>query len=288
MLIMDRDRKEEERKKEKKRLHDERHWCMYSDANTLASGDYICALTNCDSVTKMGGMRVCVCCIAAEKPLDEMTDRDWRIFKEDFNITTKGGKVPHPWRSWDEANLPKALRKVIEDLGYDVCNPTRQPPSLLRDHWLPRRVRIRLNGVAYGNSWPLITYSNPRRFKGKRCRSVCSTETSSVLPKLVRAASSQAHVHVEIFRHRSYRCAGSGKTAAFLIPMLVWMLNLPRASLESSENEGPYAIILAPTREVCGAACVALNGGCDALQSSLRILLDEGPCAFPHCRCSHG
>jgi hypothetical protein len=32
--------------------------------------------------------------------------------------------------------------------------------------------------------------------------------------------------------------------------MLVWMLSLPRASLESSENEGPYAIILAPTREV--------------------------------------
>ena len=27
---------------------------------------------------------------SAEKPLDEMTERDWRIFKEDFNITTKG------------------------------------------------------------------------------------------------------------------------------------------------------------------------------------------------------
>lgn len=25
-----------------------------------------------------------------EKPLDQMTERDWRIFKEDFNITTKG------------------------------------------------------------------------------------------------------------------------------------------------------------------------------------------------------
>jgi ATP-dependent RNA helicase DDX23/PRP28 len=57
---------------------------------------------------------------AAEKPVDEMTERDWRIFKEDFNITTKGGRVPNPWRNWDEGNLPKALRKVIEDLGYEV------------------------------------------------------------------------------------------------------------------------------------------------------------------------
>ena len=26
----------------------------------------------------------------SEKDLDEMTERDWRIFKEDFNISTKG------------------------------------------------------------------------------------------------------------------------------------------------------------------------------------------------------
>ena len=26
----------------------------------------------------------------SEKELDEMTERDWRIFKEDFNISTKG------------------------------------------------------------------------------------------------------------------------------------------------------------------------------------------------------
>ena len=26
----------------------------------------------------------------SEKPLTEMKERDWRIFKEDFNITTKG------------------------------------------------------------------------------------------------------------------------------------------------------------------------------------------------------
>ena len=33
-----------------------------------------------------------------EKNLNEMTDRDWRIFKEEFNITTRGGSIPHPIR----------------------------------------------------------------------------------------------------------------------------------------------------------------------------------------------
>jgi hypothetical protein len=28
-----------------------------------------------------------------EKKLSEMTDRDWRIFREDFKISTRGGKV---------------------------------------------------------------------------------------------------------------------------------------------------------------------------------------------------
>lgn len=30
------------------------------------------------------------------RKLDEMTDRDWRIFREDYSITTKGGKIPNP------------------------------------------------------------------------------------------------------------------------------------------------------------------------------------------------
>ena len=28
-----------------------------------------------------------------EKTLEEMTERDWRIFKEDFNISTKGTRL---------------------------------------------------------------------------------------------------------------------------------------------------------------------------------------------------
>ena len=29
----------------------------------------------------------------SEKKLEEMTERDWRIFKEDFNISTKGTQL---------------------------------------------------------------------------------------------------------------------------------------------------------------------------------------------------
>ena len=32
----------------------------------------------------------------SEKKLEEMTERDWRIFKEDFQIAVKGGRCPKP------------------------------------------------------------------------------------------------------------------------------------------------------------------------------------------------
>jgi len=49
-----------------------------------------------------------------------MADRDWRIFKEDYNITTRGGNIPHPLRSWDEAGLEKGILDVIKLAGYKV------------------------------------------------------------------------------------------------------------------------------------------------------------------------
>lgn len=51
---------------------------------------------------------------------------------------------------------------------------------------------------------------------------------------------------------------GSGKTAAFLIPLLCWITTVPKkekSSLlmdddEAAYEQGPYAVILAPTREL--------------------------------------
>ncbi|KAJ3070891.1 DEAD (Asp-Glu-Ala-Asp) box polypeptide 23 [Podochytrium sp. JEL0797] len=147
----------------------------------------------------------------SEKPLGEMRERDWRIFKEDFNIATKGGGVPNPIRSWKESTLPPRLLEVIADIGYIEPTPIQRqavPIGLLnRD----------IIGVA---------------------------ET------------------------------GSGKTASFVIPMLVYISDLPPLT-DFNRSLGPYALILAPTRELAqqiesetvkfsrgmGFICVSIVGG---------------------------
>lgn len=122
-----------------------------------------------------------------QKELTEMQDRDWRIFREDFNISTKGGNVPSPIRFWGEYGLPKHITDIIEEVGY-------KDPSPIQRQAIPIGLQNRdVIGVA---------------------------ET------------------------------GSGKTAAFLIPLLVWITTLPKIEREEDADQGPYAIILAPTREL--------------------------------------
>ena len=43
---------------------------------------------------------------------------------------------------------------------------------------------------------------------------------------------------------------GSGKTAAFVIPLLVWITSLPKIVRDAERDLGPYSIRLAPTREL--------------------------------------
>ncbi|KAJ3062265.1 DEAD (Asp-Glu-Ala-Asp) box polypeptide 23, partial [Quaeritorhiza haematococci] len=147
----------------------------------------------------------------SEKPLEEMKERDWRIFKEDFNISTKGGNIPNPIRRWDESAIPDKLLKVINDVGY-------KDPTPIQRQAIPIGLQNRdIIGVA---------------------------ET------------------------------GSGKTASFLIPMLVYICELPPLN-EENMAEGPYALIMAPTRELAqqieqetlkfcrplGFNCVSIVGG---------------------------
>jgi ATP-dependent RNA helicase DDX23/PRP28 len=124
----------------------------------------------------------------SEKKLEHMRERDWRIFKEDFNISTKGGGIPNPMRSWNESGLPKRLLDIIDKVGYT-------DPSPIQRAAIPIALQSRdLIGVAV---------------------------------------------------------TGSGKTAAFLLPLLVYISDLPRLDeFEWRRNDGPYAIILAPTREL--------------------------------------
>uniref|UniRef100_A0A6A7G6Z8 RNA helicase n=1 Tax=Hirondellea gigas TaxID=1518452 RepID=A0A6A7G6Z8_9CRUS len=142
----ERARKEKESKKEKRRLN--RHW--------------------------------------KEKTLSEMLPRDWRIFKEDYNITTRGSDIPLPLRSWKESKLPKGILESLRDIGYK--HPT-----------------------------PVQRMAIPIGLSNRDVVGIAET--------------------------------GSGKTAAFLLPMLVYIQTLPKMTTEVA-LDGPYALVLAPSREL--------------------------------------
>ncbi|KAK9120269.1 hypothetical protein Scep_018362 [Stephania cephalantha] len=122
----------------------------------------------------------------SDKKLEEMTERDWRIFREDFNISYKGSRIPRPMRSWPESRLSGELLKAVDKAGYKTPSPIQMAAIPLG---LQQRDVI---GIA---------------------------ET------------------------------GSGKTAAFVLPMLTYITKLPPMS-EENEAEGPYAVVMAPTREL--------------------------------------
>ena len=133
------------------------------------------------------------------KRLEEMEERDWRIFKEDFEIATRGNRVPHPLRSWRESGLPPLLLATLDKVGY------KEPSPIQRAAIPVGLVNRDVIGIA---------------------------ET------------------------------GSGKTAAFLLPMLVYISNLPPITTVTAEA-GPYALIMAPTRELAqqiSAECSKLGG----------------------------
>ncbi|KAF5779129.1 putative RNA helicase [Helianthus annuus] len=59
----------------------------------------------------------------SEKKFEEMTERDWRIFREDFNISYKGSRIPRPMRSWVESKLSSELLKAVDRAGYKTPSP---------------------------------------------------------------------------------------------------------------------------------------------------------------------
>mmetsp|Transcript_4637 Transcript_4637/g.11648 ORF Transcript_4637/g.11648 Transcript_4637/m.11648 type:complete len:486 (-) Transcript_4637:610-2067(-) len=129
----------------------------------------------------------------SEKTLDEMTERDWRIFREDNEIQTKGstrhpatGKQIRPFRYWHESGLPEAILKAVAKAKYER-------PSGVQMQCIPL---------------------------GLACKDVVGVAKT-----------------------------GSGKTCAFVLPMLVYILKQPPITRENA-SEGPLALIMAPTREL--------------------------------------
>ncbi|GMG55762.1 unnamed protein product [Ambrosiozyma monospora] len=62
----------------------------------------------------------------SEKPLNQMSDRDWRIMREDFDINYKGGKVVNPLRYWEEAKISPLILKQLRYLRYDEPTPIQR------------------------------------------------------------------------------------------------------------------------------------------------------------------
>ncbi|ORM40660.1 DEAD-box ATP-dependent RNA helicase 21 [Babesia sp. Xinjiang] len=122
----------------------------------------------------------------SSKRREQMTDRDWRIFREDFDIYVKGSRVPPPIRTWSESALPLEILKSIKDAKFSAPTPIQMQA-------IPIGLEMRdLIGIA---------------------------ET------------------------------GSGKTLAFVLPMLTYVNSLPLLNEETSQD-GPYSLVLAPTREL--------------------------------------
>ena len=156
-----------------------------------------------------------------EKTLDEMKERDWRIFREDFSIAARGGSIPLPMRYWHESSIPANIQEIISEVGY-------AEPSAIQRQAIPIGLNVRdMIGIA---------------------------ET------------------------------GSGKTAAFVIPMLTYISRLPPLT-DANRHMGPYALIMAPTRELAqqievetrkftsklGYKCVSIVGGRSMDEQALNL-----------------
>ncbi|KAI9916289.1 hypothetical protein PsorP6_016939 [Peronosclerospora sorghi] len=61
----------------------------------------------------------------SEKSLEYMKDQEWRIFREDLDITLKGDRAQHPLNKWDEVVdlLPAAVSKAIHEMGFERPSP---------------------------------------------------------------------------------------------------------------------------------------------------------------------
>lgn len=122
------------------------------------------------------------------KPLSKMTSRDWRIYRENYEIVVKGGRAPPPLRNFREASLHPALLDAIE------------------------------NVMQYKDPTPIQRQSIPIGLQRRDLIGIAET--------------------------------GSGKTCAFGVPLLEYILKLPNDILERVADQGPLALVMAPTREL--------------------------------------
>ena len=141
--------------------------------------------SNYDSVTTVHTV--------SNKPLDKMTSRDWRIYRENYNIVVKGGKSPPPLRSFRE--MPMGVPSIHPSLLDSIENKLR-----------------------YVNPSPIQRQAIPIGMQRRDLIGIAET--------------------------------GSGKTAAFGVPLCHHVLSFPQSILDTVAEEGPLCLVMAPTREL--------------------------------------
>lgn len=119
------------------------------------------------------------------KPFEKMTDRDWRIFREDHQIYIRGGKAPNPVRDWTE----------LEGINHQLVQ------NLLKLNFIKPK--------------PIQMQAIPIGMNHKDLMAIAPT--------------------------------GEGKTLAYLLPMVHFLLPLERMNMNNFDK-GPYALVLVPTR----------------------------------------
>ncbi|WFC99304.1 RNA helicase [Malassezia yamatoensis] len=90
-----------------------------------------------------------------DKELQEMKERDWRIFREDYGIAIKGGNIPPPLRSWQESQIPELVLDAIQAIGY-------KEPSAIQRQAIPIGLERRdLIGIAETGSGKTASFVIP-------------------------------------------------------------------------------------------------------------------------------
>jgi len=173
----------------------------------------------------------------SRKPREEMTERDWRIFREDFSIAYKGagwmggsggGSANASASASAAPNAPPppppALSAAAAIASASSLASSALAPSLLPiRNWeeasLPEPLLRAVRAAGYERPSPIQMAAIPLGLAQRDVIGVAET--------------------------------GSGKTAAFALPMLSYCLKQPpMAGDERVASDGPYALVLAPTREL--------------------------------------
>lgn len=91
----------------------------------------------------------------SEKEFFEMNERDWSMFREDYDITVTGDNIPPPVISWNECKMHRKILQAIQNAGYKT-------PTAIQMQAIPIGLENRdIVGVAETGSGKTLAYLIP-------------------------------------------------------------------------------------------------------------------------------